>query len=532
MTPSDSSAFAELLQSFTRTASSAFNLPAGLAVLCHELPAALEVGGASAWLHDRRSHEVVVAASGGTAAAVEGERLDVGAARRPSEALREDRVRAVTVAGEPARCQVSNPLRGRRRALGVLMLEDVGPARAADEGFVERAGELGRRLSSAIENLLLLEDVLRSRRELTHTFDSLEDLVAVCDRQMRVAHLNRTMALRLPVSRDEVIDHRLAEVVGHETARWLECTATARGSKGAAIETREVDDPVLGGRFRVTLTPLPGPDGRPAGAVFVARDTTAQSRLEAERAALAGRPAQSERLASLGQFVAGIAHELNNPLQGVLGHLDLLRRQGRVPAAIRRELAAVAREADRAARIVGNLMAFAGGRPAAMRTVRLNTLVSQALALRSAACRSRRIDVVRRLDERHPRVVANRVLLQQALLNVLVNAEQELTAIGGGRIVVSTRVLESGDAVRLQVRDTGPGISADALPRLFEPFYTSKEVGQGTGLGLAVAYGIVRNHRGTLGAENHPEGGAVFTIELPVAPSRAAGATRTENRRA
>jgi signal transduction histidine kinase len=113
-------------------------------------------------------------------------------------------------------------------------------------------------------------------------------------------------------------------------------------------------------------------------------------------------------------------------------------------------------------------------------------------------------------------VAANRVLLQQALINILVNAEQELAAIGGGRIVVSTRVMQPDGPVRLQVRDTGPGISADALSRVFEPFFSTKEVGRGTGLGLAIAYGIIKDHRGTIAADNHPDGGALFTIELPI----------------
>jgi signal transduction histidine kinase len=506
-----------LLQAFSRTASSAFNLHAGLTVLCHESPAAIGVGGASVWIHDRRSHELVLAASTGTFGTAEGSRLRVDAPHLPAVALREDRARCADAPGiDTGRRRVSIPLRGRRRALGVLMLEDVDRARAEDPEFLAEADELGRQLSSAIENLLLLEDVLRSRRELAHTVDSLEDLVAVCDARLRVVHVNRTMAVRLAAPRAQIIDRPLADLLGHEAARWLDSSELAEEMRASATGAKELDDPMLGGRFTMTLTPLPDHDGRPRGAVFVARDVTSQARLEAEQAALRERLVQSEKLASLGQFIAGIAHELNNPLQGVLGHLELLRRQGRVPAGIRRELGIVAREADRAARIVGNLLVFAGGRPAPRRPLRLNTLVSQTIALRSAAWKAQRIDVVRRLDEAHPQVVANRVLLQQALLNILVNAEQELTAIGGGRIVVSTRLLESGDVVRLQVRDTGPGITADALPRLFEPFYSTKDVGRGTGLGLAITYGIVKDHHGRIVADNHPDGGAVLTIELPV----------------
>jgi len=224
----------------------------------------------------------------------------------------------------------------------------------------------------------------------------------------------------------------------------------------------------------------------------------------------------SEKLAALGQFIAGVAHELNNPLQAVLGHVELLRRQGRIPPGIRRELSLVFREADRAARIVDNLLVFAGGHTATLRPIALNAVVTQTLALRAAACRAAGIDIVRRLDESQPRVAGNRLLLQQALFNVLINAEQELAAWGGGRIEVSTRVPAGGDVVRVQVRDTGPGIAAAALPRLFEPFFTTKDVGRGTGLGLAITYGIVKDHRGTLTAGNHPDGGAVFTIDLPV----------------
>jgi two-component system, NtrC family, sensor kinase len=514
-------------QAFSRTASSAFNLPAGLTVCCLEAPAALRVGRATAWVHDRRSHELVLAASSGPAGVPEGTRLSVDAPGMPAAALRAER--PMTAGGDRDSVRtVAIPLRGRRRALGVLVLEEVEPSRAADPDFLAAVEHLGHQLSSAIDNLLLLEDVLRSRRELAQTFDSLEDFVAICDGQLRLVHANRSLAARLRGPGSHAVGRPLADLLGHEAARWLESPAIADCLRAGTSDTRDLDDLTLGGRFRITITSLPAEDGRAAGAVVVARDVTVRARLEAERAALSERLAQSQKLASLGQFIAGIAHQLNNPLQGVLGHLELLRRQRRIPDDIARELRAVTREADRAARIVSNLLVFAGGRTAPQRVSHLNTLVSHTLSLRGAACRAARIDIVRRLDEAHPRVAANRVLLQQALLNVLVNAEQELAAIGGGRIVVSTRVVQPGGIVRIQVRDTGRGISADALSRVFEPFFTTREVGRGTGLGLAIAYGIVKDHHGTIAADNHPDGGAQFTIDLPiVAAPRPAGRSRT-----
>ena len=136
------------------------------------------------------------------------------------------------------------------------------------------------------------------------------------------------------------------------------------------------------------------------------------------------------------------------------------------------------------------------------------------MALRQAACRALDIEVVRHYDEKLPRVQSDPLLLHQVFLNMVMNAEQAIAATGRpGRIDISTRMV--GDRIVATVRDTGEGIPPDALSRIFEPFYTTKEVGKGTGLGLAIAYGIVQEHGGHIAAANHPDGGAVFTVELP-----------------
>jgi signal transduction histidine kinase len=225
---------------------------------------------------------------------------------------------------------------------------------------------------------------------------------------------------------------------------------------------------------------------------------------------------------ALGQFVAGIAHELNNPLQGVLGHLELLRVTGAFPKQIRKEVQTVYREADRAAKIVRNLLVFAGSRRLARRAVSVNAVLQKVLALRSSSCRALDIELVRHYDEKLPRVHSDPLLLHQVFLNMVMNAEHAIAAKGrGGRIEVTTRVAPGRDRVVVSVADNGTGIAEDTLSRIFEPFYTTKEVGKGTGLGLAIAYGIVQEHGGHISAANHPQGGAVFTVELPTAPSPA-----------
>jgi two-component system NtrC family sensor kinase len=270
-------------------------------------------------------------------------------------------------------------------------------------------------------------------------------------------------------------------------------------------------------------TDLLDPERERVGSVIVARDLTPQTKLEAEREALRQRLTQTEKLAALGQFVAGIAHELNNPLQGVLGHLELLRVTGAFPKQLRREVQTIYREADRAAKIVRNLLVFAGSRRVPHRRVSLNAVIQKVVALRAPALRGADIELVRHYDEKLPRVQSDPLLLHQVFLNMVMNAEHAIAATGGGgRIEITTAVAEARKVIAATVRDTGSGFPPDVLSRIFEPFYTTKEVGKGTGLGLAIAYGIVQDHGGQIIAANHPDGGAILTVELPMAATRPA----------
>jgi two-component system sensor histidine kinase HupT/HoxJ len=153
----------------------------------------------------------------------------------------------------------------------------------------------------------------------------------------------------------------------------------------------------------------------------------------------------------------------------------------------------------------------------ARRAISLNAVLQKVLALRQPAFRALDIEVVRHYEDHLPRLQGDPLLLHQVFLNIVMNAEQAVAAAGRpGRLEVGTAVAGGGTLVAT-VRDTGNGIPPDALARIFEPFYTTKEVGKGTGLGLAIVYGIVQEHGGQISAANHPEGGALFTVELPVA---------------
>jgi two-component system NtrC family sensor kinase len=232
------------------------------------------------------------------------------------------------------------------------------------------------------------------------------------------------------------------------------------------------------------------------------------------QAQLRGRLAQTEKLAALGQFVAGIAHEINNPLQGVLGYAELLIETTPADSPQQPDLRRIYREAERAAEIVRNLLVFTGANQSPREAVDLAQVVARTVAMREPALQKEGIDIVQHGVGVPAGVMGDAGRLQQALLNVLINAEQAIASSrDAGRIVVTIET--AGPGVTIHVDDTGPGVAADALPRIFDPFFTTKDVGQGTGLGLAISYGIIQDHGGMISAGASPLGGARFTIHLP-----------------
>jgi two-component system, NtrC family, sensor kinase len=491
-------------------------------VFCHAANRLFGADRTSVWIHERRARNLLLQASSDPAGVARGIRVGTDDGSAPAAmAMRRTRAEIVSLSEDDFTALLTVPLRGTRRALGTIVFEGVRVETGGELDLLDRADELGRQLSSAVENMQLLDDVMRSRRELENTFDSISHLVAVSDTRGHIVHVNQAFATRVGYKREDLLNRPLAEHLGPELVDWLARHKSMPSRPGGeSAVTCEVFDPVLKGPFMVTVTDLLNQEREPVGSVIVARDLTPQTRLEAEREELRKRLTQSEKLAALGQFVAGIAHELNNPLQGVLGHLELLRTTGAFPKQLRREVQVIYREADRAAKIVRNLLVFAGSRRLALRSVSLNVVLQKVLSLRAAAHRAQDIEVVKQYDDKLPRVKSDPLLLHQVFLNMVMNAEHAIATAGpSGRIEISTSVAPSGDRIIATVRDTGIGIPEDTLSRIFEPFYTTKEVGKGTGLGLAIAYGIVQEHGGQILASNHPDGGAVFTVELPIAPS-------------
>ena len=490
----------EALLVFSRGVSARLSLATGLEALVEEVNALFGTRRTSVWLHDRRAKVLTLAASSDPRETADPERIPTTDDGPIPGALRQD---GAFVFGGGAERAVVAPLRGWRRALGTLVVE--GDSRELDgDLLVELATDLARQLSTAIESVVVLEELIRQHRMLADTFDSLADMVLVTDADQGLVQVNDALVERAGLSRRELTTKSLAEVVGEPIAAW----ASAPDVGTTAVVTREFTGAPLAETIAATATPLVSHFGGPAGRVLVLRDITEQVQLRAKLA-------QAEKLASLGQFIAGIAHEMNNPLQSVLGHLELIIDLGGKDMPQRGELRRIYNDADRAAKVVRNLLVFAGNQRATRRRLNVGRLLSRAIAARQSAFQRPDVAIVRE-GPNDLEITGNSALLQQALLNIIINAEQAIAQAGRtGRIVV--RTASSHGVVTITIEDSGPGIPPDVLPRIFDPFFTTKEVGQGTGLGLAIVYGIVHDHGGSIQAGVSPLGGAMFTLQFPAA---------------
>ena len=235
--------------------------------------------------------------------------------------------------------------------------------------------------------------------------------------------------------------------------------------------------------------------------------------LSMENAVAKKRTFQSEKLQGMGQLVAGVAHELNNPLTAVLGYTEILTEKTNDPS-VRYDLSVMRREALRMKRIIESLQQFSRKQKVEREKVNLLAAIEDAIRSRADEIREQKIEIVKQVDPALPSIVGNQTLLEQVLNHVFANAMEAVHNAGLKRILIEARAL--GDQVHVQISDSGLGFK-DA-GRVFDPFYTTKGPGKGTGLGLSLCYGIIRDHGGEITASNLHPLGACISIQLPLVP--------------
>lgn len=230
-----------------------------------------------------------------------------------------------------------------------------------------------------------------------------------------------------------------------------------------------------------------------------------------EREQLQEQLRHADRLATIGQLSAGVAHELNEPLGGILGFAQLSQKHPDIPPQVREDLEKIISASLHAREIVRKLMLFARQSPPEKTWLHLNLLIADGLYFIESRCRKSGIELVRKLDEDLPEITADPGQIYQVLINLAVNAIQAMP--DGGRLTIQTA--REGSGIRLVVQDTGIGMSDEVLEKVFTPFYTTKDVGEGTGLGLSVVEGIVNSHGGSITVESRPGEGTKFGVYLP-----------------
>jgi signal transduction histidine kinase/CheY-like chemotaxis protein len=370
-------------------------------------------------------------------------------------------------------------------------LEDLTAARSAERRRKEVDAELAAVLDS-MESGMLLFDAQGGLRLANTRFAHLLGL-----EPRRLGEIADFEAL-LGTVRDRFREPRAVE------RRWREILNPGDEAAWDELEVSYPSRRVLE-RF---ARPVLNSDGERIGWLELYRDITGERLIQSKLL-------QAEKMAALGQLVSGIAHELNNPLTGIMGYAQLLLSRpldGREAAEARR----IFEEAERAGRIVKNLLLFAREKKPERKPVDLNEIIERTLALRSYELNVHNIAIERELDAELSPVLADAHQMQQVVLNLLVNAEQAIQqGRGRGRISVRTRRV-SAMRMALEVSDDGPGIDPEIASRIFDPFFTTKPVGVGTGLGLSIVYGIVQEHGGEVTAETRPGEGTDFVIELPM----------------
>jgi len=364
-----------------------------------------------------------------------------------------------------------------------------------------------------------MEEALRQSEERYRTIlEEMEDGYYEVDLAGNFTFFNDAECRQLGYSREEMMGMNYRVYTPkEETERvykaYNQIYRTGESNKGFTFEVVRKDGGT--GFGELAAFPLRNQEGKIIGFRGVSRDITERKRMEEERKELEQKAQLASRLATVGEMASGIAHEINNPLTGVIGYAQLLLAKKDLPEDIKKELSIINDGGQRVAGIVSKLLTFARQHKPQRDYVSINDLIANTLDLRAYELKSSNIKVITHLDPELPGTIADGGQLQQVFLNLIVNAETEMKlAHGKGKLSVKTERMDN--TIRISFKDDGPGIAKENIDKIFNPFFTTREVGEGTGLGLSMCHGIIAEHNGRIYAESKLGKGATFVVELPV----------------
>jgi PAS domain S-box-containing protein len=378
----------------------------------------------------------------------------------------------------------------------------------------DAAGKLIRyqgTLVDVTERRKLERQLLQQEEFRRHMLESFPDLILVIDLQERYTFVSSRVHDLLGYLPEDLLGKKISETEDHspELAALYHDVVSGNRTFGAAEYSARHRDGTWR-TMRASASQLFDADAKIGGVIMSVRDITTERKLEQQ-------VVQSERLAAMGAMIGGVAHELNNPLTSILGVSELLQDSQTTDAA-RKQVGILQQQARRAAEIVHNLTYFSRPPAPGKTPVSLGEIVERTLNLHAYSLRKNSITVDFLPEPSLPRVQGDPHQLMQVFLNLILNAEQAIRE-ARDRGTLRIRLGNTGESVWASFHDDGPGIPADIVGSIFDPFYTTKRPGRGTGLGLSICKAVMKEHNGTIEAANAPGGGAVFTVTL-----RAAGA--------
>lgn len=407
------------------------------------------------------------------------------------------------------------------RLSGVIILgRKLSDADYSDEERV-LLSTLASQMVVNLENVHLYEQakmaaqaLFDSEKKYRELVERLRDVIYVLDENGTVTYVSPSVEGFLGYEASEIIGHQFKEFFEAEEVPWT--VESFQSNPSGVPQAGEYRIRTKSGQLRWFYASgqriMEG--SRVTGVQGILSDITERKQAEEREKVLKQELDKTSRLASIGQLAAGVAHEINNPLTGILGFSQRLLRKC-TDEGIVRDLNRIHGEAVRAARVVENLLTFARRKGPKKDYVQVNEVIEKALDLRMYELKTSSIQVTTELAPNLPPIMADFQQLQQVLLNIIVNAEQAMTeASGGGALRI--RSSQEDDRVVVAFTDSGPGIPEENLQRLFEPFFSTKTGRGGTGLGLSVCHGIISEHNGKIYAESVEGEGATFIVELPI----------------
>ncbi len=376
-----------------------------------------------------------------------------------------------------------------------------------------------RGLSHDVTERLQMMEALRLSEERYRTMlEEMEEAYYEVDLAGNFTFFNDALCRQLGYSREELISMSYKVYIPPESRRQVFGVYNSvyrTGEPYKLFNTSQIKKDGTRIQTEDSIFPIRNEEGVIVGFRGISRDITDRKRAEEERKQLEQKAQFASRLASVGELASGVAHEINNPLTAVIGYAHLLLDRKDIPADIKRDVEVINEGAQRVAGIIKKLLVFARQAKPERTHVDINEIITTTLELRAYSLQSSNTKVILQLDPELPMTVADAGQIQQVFLNLIMNAEAEVKQVhGGGKLAIKTE--QVGENVRISFKDNGLGIAKENLERIFNPFFTTRKVGQGTGLGLSVCHGIVTGHKGKIWAESQLGKGATFIVELPI----------------